>query len=178
MPPLIEYLLDAGIEPGTDHQIRDLLKTCFTKEEDEVFRRRRYFIEPYPHRWVIRSPDGHLMAHVGVHDKPLQVGTQSLRFGGIAEVCVHPDHRGRGYVKSMLAVVHSWLEAHGFAFAILFGDPQVYESSGYRVVDNIRMSDDPAQPVGPRHTVTAMIRPLTADLDWPDETVFIPGPKF
>ena len=178
MPPLIEYLNDAGIEPGTDHQIRDLLTTCFTKEEDEVFRHRRYFIEPYPHRWVIRGPDGRMRAHVGVHDKPLKVGTQSLRFGGIAEVCVHPDHRGRGYVKSMLAVIHSWLGANGFAFAILFGDPQVYESSGYRVVDNIRMSDDPAQPEGPRHAVTAMIRPLTTDLHWPDETVFIPGPTF
>ncbi len=28
---------------------------CFTKPQDVVFKDRRYFCEPYPHRWVVRD---------------------------------------------------------------------------------------------------------------------------
>ncbi|MEZ5274822.1 MAG: GNAT family N-acetyltransferase [Opitutaceae bacterium] len=179
MPPPIRYLADANVDPVTDRQIRDLLTTCFTKAEDEVFKHRRYFIEPYPHRWIIRDPDpaGPIIAHIGVHDRTMRVGSGTRRFAGIAEVCVHPGHRSRGHVRSMLAVIHPWLAVHGFPFSILFGDPNVYRSSGYRVIDTIRMNRDPADPDSPRKTVTAMIRPLT-DEPWPEESVYIPGNPF
>lgn len=177
MHPKIIYLPDSTVDADIDRQIRDLLTTCFIKAEDDVFHHRRYFKEPYPNRWIIRDDEMALVAHVGVHEKKIQAPGQTHRFGGIAEVCVHPDHRGQGYVKAMLAVIHPWLTERGFEFAVLFGDPEVYGSSGYTVVDNLIMDVDPKSPDSPREPVTAMVRPL-GKAAWPDGEVYLPGLHF
>lgn len=78
----------------------------------------------------------------------------------------------------MLADIHPWLARQGFVYGILFGDPDVYTSSGYQVVTNLTMDDDPPHPDGDRHPVTgAMVHPLTPTL-WPDDEVFLPGQTF
>ena len=50
MKPEIEYLSDERVDDALDLEIRGLLTTCFTKPQDVVFKDRRYFREPYPHR--------------------------------------------------------------------------------------------------------------------------------
>ena len=177
MYPEITALPDSTIDAEIDREIRDLLTTCFINAEDDVFSRRRYFKEPYPNRWIIRDGQQALVAHVGVHEKEIQARTGTHRFGGIAEVCVHPDTRGRGYVRAMLTVIHPWLAKRGFEFGVLFGDPEVYGSSGYTVVDNLFMNADPQLPDSPRRAVTAMVRPLS-EAAWPDGEVYLPGLKF
>lgn len=112
MSPDIAYLPDDSIDDAGDQELRDLLTTCFTKPQDFVFKTRRYFQEPYKHRWTIRDEHGVLIAHVGVHEKTIEADGQSYRIGGICEVCVHPNYRGRGYVKAMLECVHDWLTEH------------------------------------------------------------------
>jgi predicted N-acetyltransferase YhbS len=168
-----QYLPDDTIDAALDAEIRGLLTTCFTKPEDVVFRTRRHFVEPYPHRWIIRDPQGRLVAHIGVHEKCAEVDGRTARIGGIAEVCVHPDCRGRGYVKQMLGCVHDWLRQHGFAFAVLYGDPKVYSSSGYRLVDNLAYSGDE----GGWLPTSGMVLALT-NQPWPTAEVRIPGKKF
>ena len=177
MHPETTYLPDSTIDAEIDQQIRDLLTTCFTKDEDGVFRSRRYWKEPYPNRWIIRENQDNLAAHVGVHEKEVRAGARRYRFGGIAEVCVHPDHRGKGYVKAMLAVIHPWLAQEGFTFSILFGDSDVYGSSGYTGIENLYMSTDPDAPDSPHEPQTAMVRPL-GDINWPEGVVSLLGPHF
>jgi predicted N-acetyltransferase YhbS len=171
--PNVEYLSDDLVDDALDRAIRGLLTTCFTKPQDVVFKTRRYFVAPYPHRWVIRDAHGALVAHVGVHAKVAKVGDRTYRVGGIAEVCVHPDYRGRGYVRSMLEAVHEWLTERDYVFAVLFGDPQVYSSSGYVPVGNLVCDGKDGKP----SPVQGMIRPL-AGIEWPDEEVYLPGLKF
>jgi predicted acetyltransferase len=170
----VQYWADADVDEGLDCEIRELLTTCFRKPEDAVFRERRYFKEPYPHRWMIRDAQGRLVAHIGVHEKRALTGNESLPIAGMAEVCTHPAVRGRGYVRGMLCRIHEWLEQAGpFAFAMLFGDPRVYGSSGYTSVANLVYG-------GEREGWTAtaaMVRPLSAR-PWPDGVVRLPGPKF
>jgi hypothetical protein len=72
MKPEIEYLSDNSVDDALDQEIRGLLTTCFTKPQDVVFKDRRYFREPYPHRWVIRNGQGVLVAHIGVHEKEVE----------------------------------------------------------------------------------------------------------
>jgi len=175
----VEYLPDSDVDDALDAEIRALLTTCFTKPQDFVFRQRRYFREPYRHRWVIRDNRRAIIAHVGVHDKYVESEGQRYRIGGIAEVCVHPDHRGRGYVKAMLACVHRWLAVPGthggqqrFDFAVLFGKPQIYSSSGYVQVGNLILDDETDSDGG-----NAMVRQLT-QTTWPTAPVHLPGPKF
>lgn len=173
MDPNVQYLPDDTIDAALDAEIRGLLTTCFTKPEDAVFRTRRHFVEPYPHRWTIRDPQGRLVAHIGVHEKSAEVEGRTLRIGGIAEVCVHPDCRGRGYVKALLARAHDWMRRNGYVFSVLYGDPMVYGSSGYVEVQNLAYSGDEQG----WHPTSGMVRCL-ADTPWPTVPVLIPGKKF
>lgn len=173
MNPEIEYLSDDDVDGALDRELRGLLTTCFTRPQDAVFRDRRYFREPYRHRWVIRNERGLIVAHVGVHEKTVEAEGQVHRIGGIAEVCVHPDCRGRGYVRMMLRLIHDWLRQRGFTFAVLFGDPRVYGSSGYVQVSNLVHGggEEGWMPA------TAMIRELSG-VPWSRGEVRLPGPRF
>ncbi len=51
----INYLPDATVDDALNREIITLLTACFTKPQDTVFQTRRYFREPYPHRWIIRD---------------------------------------------------------------------------------------------------------------------------
>jgi len=176
-PITVEYLPDSSVDASLDAELRILLTRCFTKPEDVVFADQRYFCEPYPHRWVIRDTQDSIVAHVGVHEKTVDADGRTFRIGGIAEVCVHPEYRGQGYVKKMLACVHDWLIRHEFDFAVLFGDPHVYGSSGYVQVDNL--VHDEVSDMGEKLTrqSPAMVRQLS-DTPWPAGQVHLPGPKF
>jgi predicted acetyltransferase len=175
MKPEIEYLPDESVDSRQDQELRNLFSTCFTAPHDAVFKERRYFCEPYPHRWVIRNEQGVIVAHIGVHEKTVKAGGEVSKIAGIAEVSIHPDYRGRGYVRMMLSSIHDWLAAHGFVFAVLFGKREVYQSSGYVVVENL-YHGDPAQ--GERKlAASVMVKELSGKL-WPETPVFLPGPAF
>ena len=73
----------------------------------------------------------------------------------------------------MLLCIHDWLSQHGFAFAVLFGDPLVYGSSGYVQVNNLSCDAD----AGGRKQVTAMVKELS-ETPWPASAVYLPGPTF
>jgi len=169
----IEYLPDNSVDAALDRELRELLTTCFTNSEDVVFRDRRYFREPYPHRWVIRDRQGDIVAHIGVHEKQVEAKGHTYRIGGIAEVCVHPDHRGKGYVGMMLKCIHQWLAQHGFVFTVLFGNSKVYSSSGYVQANDLFNGGGEE---GWKHA-TGMIKELS-DTPWPDGDVHLPGPGF
>lgn len=171
---MIEYLADASVDETTDLQLRALLCACFSNPGDDVFQRRRYYHEPPAHRWIIRAPDGTLVAHTAVHEKTVEVDGRPFPIGGVAEVCVLPEYRGRGYVRDMLSTAHAWMIEQGMVFSVLFGKVAVYTSSGYREVHNLYM-DVADQP--DRQVVTAMIHEL-ASTPWPQDEVYLPGPSF
>jgi len=102
----IEYLRDSDVDETLDRQIRSLLTRCFTGPEDVVFNERRYFHEPCARRWFLRDGLNGLIAQVALHDKEVHADEKVYRIGGVAEVCVHPDFRGRGLVKRLLGEVH------------------------------------------------------------------------
>jgi predicted acetyltransferase len=175
--PQVEYLADSSVDASLDAELRTLLTTCFTKPQDAVFKDRRYFCEPYAHRWVIRDARHSVIAHAGVHEKAVQADGRRFRIGGLAEVCVHPEYRGRGFVKAMLACIHDWLIQHKFDFAVLFGEPYIYQSSGYIKVNNL--VHDEVTPSGEKYKARepAMVKEL-AGIPWPTSQVYLPGPKF
>lgn len=131
--PEIKYIADKNVDAKMDRQIRDLLVACFP--DQAVFTRQRFYHEMPPHRWYIMEND-RMIAHVALHDKEITVDDNKIKIGGIAEVAVHPDARGRGYVRLLLNEAHQWLKKNGFVFSMLFGDKNVYSSSGYQVVES------------------------------------------
>lgn len=169
------YLPDSAVGSALDRELRALLTVCFTKPQDAVFRDRRYFREPPQHRWLARDDRGMLVAHAAVHDKAVSSAGITYRIGGVAEVCVHPDHRGRGHVRGLLADIHAWLAAQQVPFAVLFGNPRVYASSGYAVVGNLRVRSPETATWEP--AAGAMAHGLGA-LPWPACDVDLVGPRF
>jgi len=171
----IIHRLDAEISSAEDHELRRLLLICFPFAT--MLLTRRYVHEVPAHRWLVRAPSGDLIAHVAAHDKVISASGRELRIGGIAEVCVAHHFRGRGLVGKMLVEAHGWMRREGIPFAMLFGQPKVYASSGYAVIDN------------PIHAETAilqhwnpfkgkpMVRPI-AGQSWPAGPVDLRGPTF
>jgi len=160
------YLEDEDVTPELDEALRALLALCFTFEP---FATQRFCNEMPSHRWLIYSGD-QLIAHVATHDKSFRIGATTMTFCGVAEVCVHPDHRGQGLVGRLLAAA----ETHHAAcdFSILLGSPDVYTRYGYRTVKNVIFPLYTEEP----HS-HAMVKCLSADA-WPDRRVVLGGPYF
>ncbi len=173
----VKYIKDSDVDAELDLRLRELLSLCFIKPGDEVFRDRRYFRECPAHRWLIYD-DGHcLIAHAAMHEKTVASSGKEIPIGGIAEVCVHPEFRGQGLVRRLLAECHHWLRAHGYAFAILFGDPKVYSSSGYVLISNLLQEIKTQDGKVNWQPVAAMVCEL-GENRWPRQPVYLQGPTF
>lgn len=169
------YMADADVGPAMDQALRDLLCVCFTKPHDAVFRDRRHFKEPPAHRWIVRGRGAALLAHAAVHEKEVESDGVRYSIGGIAEVCVHPDARGQGLVRGLLTAIHPWLAAREVPFALLFGEPAVYQSSGYKNVGTLFVqSEEDGQWKCSTH---AMVCSLLS-IPWPSARVQLIGPSF
>jgi predicted N-acetyltransferase YhbS len=172
-----EYLADAAVDAALDEQIRTLLTTCFTGPQDVVFKTRRYFHDPYPHRWVIKNEQGELVAHVGVHERCVTSEGITSRIIGMAEVCVRPDYRGRGFIGMTFRCIHAWAIQQGFDFSVLFGDPKIYGSSGYTNVTNLFYDSQESDGRMVRKQALAMVKTLTTR-PWPTGQVSLQGLPF
>ena len=174
----IEYIRDSNVDMYLDRSLRDLLCNCFTEPIAKVFRECRYFKEPPSHRWLIQSEDTQLIAHVALHEKVVTASHQQIRVGGIAEVCVHPEYRGQGLVRQLLAAVHDWLRSKDYSFSILSGYPCVYTSSGYVSITNLyqeKTLDNDSVKLEP---VPLAIVCQLLDNKWPDDRVYLLGKSF
>lgn len=176
MSPKIQYIADLDVDDRLDRELRELLSTCFTKPQDYVFKERRYFNSMPAHRWIIRGEDGALAAHLAVHERVLTTDTFSCPVGGLAEVCVHPSHRGRGYVRLLVAEAHGWMRENGYAFGALFGDPRYYSSSGYVAVTNLYCDVPDGNGRLSRQRAEGALVVSLAGVAWPKADVaYLPG---
>lgn len=177
--PAIDYIADSEVDARLDLALRELLSACFTKPQDHVFRTRRYFNEPPAHRWLVRDESGTPVAHLAAHEKRIFTDNGiSFLIAGIAEVCVRPDHQGRGYVKALLAAAHERMRHAGLHFSLLSGNHRYYASSGYRPVDNIvRDGVGPSGEVA-RVKAEGLLAVALSDTPWPSGEIYLPGPSF
>ncbi len=136
------YLHDSDVDAELDRRVRELLCRCFRKPEDAVFQSQRFFKEMPAHRFLWFGQAGDLLGHIALHDKLVTFGDDPIAVGGVAEVCTHPDHRGQGAVRAGLGQAHDWLRGRGVPIAMLFGEREIYASSGYsRLADPVRHLD-------------------------------------
>ena len=181
--PPIEYIADNSVDAALDEQLRTLLYTCFIGHEG--FKTQRFNIEMPQHRWIIREPS-RIIAHVAMHDKKIGTSVGEFAIGGIAEVAVHPDFRGRGLVKLLLNAAHAALIQRHVPFSMLFGEQKYYASCGYLPVENpLRYFDHVKQEWLSSQLeldkVTegeiAMVKPL-GHTPWPTGAIDLRGPYF
>jgi predicted N-acetyltransferase YhbS len=173
----IDYIADSKVDAALDAQLRALLSACFTGPHNERFKTQRYYNEMPQHRWLIREP-GRVIAHVALHDKIIGTAAGDQRIGGVAEVAVHPDFRGRGLVQQLLAKSHDWLAAQGVPFGFLFGDWAVYKSSGYVPVKNLIRRFVPERSEWVTEPISGAMVKVIGKTPWPDGEIDLRGPTF
>ncbi|KKD60089.1 GNAT family acetyltransferase [Grimontia sp. AD028] len=135
----IQYLPDSEVNASIDAKIRALLSKSFLNNNDsEHFAQHRYYKEMPQHRYMAWEGD-ELAAHIAVHEKQVSIDGIEYSIAGIAEVCVNQAFRGQGLVKQILKEVHQHRLAAGDDFALLFGEAEIYSSSGYETTTNVLM---------------------------------------
>ncbi len=169
---------DCTLTSAEDEALRELFKLCF-KRELAYLDHQRFFRELPQHRWMIFDETGeNIIAHIAVYDKVLGTDDGLLPVAGVAEVCTHPDYRGQGRVRAILAEVHNWAKQQGFAWMMLFGSHAIYGGSGYERAHNpIRALDYKSGEWKTETLKYALICPL-GNAKWPDGTLDLRGPHF
>lgn len=161
----IEMIKDSDIDNTLDSELRQLLSLCFSDEP--LFKTQRYYKDQPSLRYLCRDKSLKIVGHVAVHHKCLVVDGREVQIAGIAEVCVHPDHRNMGITKKLLATIHQQLYNNSTPYSLLFGDKHVYQSSGYVKVENlIILSNKP--PYSDWVRIPAMAKGICQQ--WPSES--------
>ena len=172
---MILYRSDEAITEKEDRELRNLLFSCFSF--NPIFLARRYFIQRPGHRWLAKGPAGEIIAHAALHEKTIGTESGDLLIGGVAEVCVATKHRGLGISKELLQPIDQWLRARSIAFAMLFGQPPVYASSGYVPIQNELRADNLLTGHWNPFCGTPMIKTLSP-APWPRGIIDLRGPTF
>lgn len=174
----IEWVADNSVSASDHSQLCALLCICFP-DQSQLFSQRRYFNQIPAFRWFVKNPAGQLVAHTALHIKDIGYQSQLITVGGIAEVCVHPLYRKKGWVKRMLKDISDWLIRRHLPFALLLGQEFVYRSSGFIKAQNrMRYIDAETGIPMEKKEHDLMVKPLS-DQHWDHEClVDLNGPLF
>jgi predicted acetyltransferase len=180
LPPdlRLERVSEPHVDAELDRELRAVLAACFIKPRDAFFRERRYANEMPSERWLVRDRDNLLVAHLASHEKTIGVGERELRIGGVAEVCVLPEYRGRGLVRYLVSQAHAHFRDRALGFGVLFGRLEVYGSSGYgRVKAAVRKLNARTQTWSTEVDDDFLVCSLNGE-SWPEGEVDLRGPDF
>lgn len=89
------------MSPELDEAIRAGLCICFPNDA-AVFSQTRAWHGSAPAYSVVVEQDHQVIAHVGVVQRTLRVGSGPLSIAGVQNVFVLPDHRGRGLADRIM----------------------------------------------------------------------------
>lgn len=81
---------------------------------------------------IILDVDGDMRAAVGLYYNTLTVGDEKLKIGGIGNVAVHPDHRGKGYMQFCMLLALDEMKQNMVDLSCLGGARQRYEHFSYQ----------------------------------------------
>ncbi len=88
---------------------------------------------------------GETVGRAEVNDLTMRLAGAWVRMGGIANVVVQSQHRGKGYASRLMREAVSYMEREGYAVSILFGIPDFYHLFDY-------------VPVMPEYNVSVNVR--------------------
>lgn len=113
---------------------------------------------------VLQQRDGEVIAHVGLVDRTLKIGTRRVRVAGIQNVFVSPDARGGGFGKEAMRRAMTEAGRRGFDGGMLFCLPTLeayYASLGWRGMESnsIQVGEDGTERPIPAKNI-AMYFPL------------------
>jgi len=118
---------------------------------------------------------GEVLAHALIFRRDVITPQGPLGVGALAKVCVHPDHRGRGWGADVVRAAFASLPALGVSVSLFqTGVPPFYEKLGGRLVTNRFVNGDSQD--NPFWDACEMIYP--AEFDWPAGQIDLNGPGY
>jgi predicted N-acetyltransferase YhbS len=90
--------------PDLDAAIREALCACFPADR-EAFSRTRAWHGSSPDWSVVVMDDNGVIAHAGVVERKILIGSEKVLVSGVQNVFVMPDLRGRGLFRSVMSAV-------------------------------------------------------------------------
>lgn len=79
--------------------------------------------------------DGHVVANVQVHRRPVHYGVSRLTMGGIGHVATHPDFRGQGLSTALLNEAIGLMRQDGYHLSLLYtGINEFYARLGWTTI--------------------------------------------
>jgi len=75
--------------------------------------------------------------HLGLYTRDVEIGNETLKIGMLGGIVVAPDRRRNGHSRVLIRHAHEYLKERHIPFSILFAyEPQIYEGSGYQLMQN------------------------------------------
>ena len=95
--------------------------------------------DPYyePAQTRVMVMDGRLVSAVTCYLRPSYIAGRQIRAACIGSVCTHPQYRGRGLMRQVLAEAVDWMVSAGVLWSFLFGLEAVYGGSGWRMLSTL-----------------------------------------
>ena len=91
-------------------------------------------IEDHGSRWQLGLMQGDVcVSGVAVVKKQMQIGSATVKMGGIGGVWTHADHRKKGYASRMMWEAIALMARERYELSILFGIADFYHRYGYAV---------------------------------------------
>ncbi len=120
--------------------------------------------------FVIGAPQ--VLAHAMIFRREIITTRGPLWVGALATVCVHLEHRGRGWGADVVRAAFGYLPELGVEVALFqTGVPQFYERLGGCLISNRFFNGD--DPDNPFWDACEMIYP--AAFDWPEGAIDLNG---
>lgn len=112
---------------------------------------------PFWEEHYVAEENGKLLSTLSV----TQEDWNGMKYGHIGQVCVHPYHRGRGFMKKLMNMAIDDMKNAGFAFSSLDGLRQRYEYFGFTQGDlhyNVTICSSNLRHYAPDTTGYSLVR--------------------
>lgn len=136
-PISIQTVIESEISAELDREIRSLLCECFPADAGE-FSQHRAWHDSIPAYSVIARDAGDLVGHIGIVEREVRVGNQSLLVAGVQNFCVRASHRGAGLSAELMRLALAEAAARSIPFGLLFCLPElerIYAWMGWTTID-------------------------------------------
>jgi len=156
-----------------DGMISAIQRLAFPHEPDFVSQRWHHTAMSPDDLWFVIRGDGGLLASVRLVHRTVLAGGRRLAVVGVANVCSHPESRGKGAARACMQAAQEHIAgAGGYDFGLLFTAPEIkefYRKLGWTEIANEIIARDGSGSRTAFKPAVTMVFPAGLKLsDWPD----------
>ena len=129
----IESHAEYAIDRATHQRLATLLESAFPGDHDG----KRSYFKQRPHHRLIGYEGDTIVAQVSLDYRVMKLNDEPVQVLGALDLCVHPDHQGKGYGKALMqavdAMAQEYPEGVDMLFLVTF-TPGFYVKLGYQAL--------------------------------------------